>query len=34
MVPMEEMSVVTAPYEVNGKVVGTFGRHRADANGL
>ncbi|MBC3882047.1 heat-inducible transcriptional repressor HrcA [Undibacterium sp. LX40W] len=25
LVPMEEMSVVTAPYEVNGKVVGTLG---------
>ncbi|QRX84613.1 heat-inducible transcriptional repressor HrcA [Glaciimonas sp. PAMC28666] len=25
LVPMEEMSVVTAPYEVNGKIVGTLG---------
>ena len=25
LVPMDEMSVVTAPYEVNGKVVGTLG---------
>jgi heat-inducible transcriptional repressor len=25
LVPMEEMSVVTAPYEVNGRVVGTLG---------
>jgi len=25
LVPMEQMSVVTAPYEVNGKVVGTLG---------
>ncbi len=25
LVPIEEMSVVTAPYEVNGKVVGTLG---------
>lgn len=25
LVPVEEMSVVTAPYEVNGKVVGTLG---------
>jgi heat-inducible transcriptional repressor len=25
LVPMEEMSVVTAPYEVNGTVVGTLG---------
>ncbi|KND54772.1 Heat-inducible transcription repressor HrcA [Candidatus Paraburkholderia kirkii] len=25
LVPIEEMSVVTAPYEVNGKIVGTLG---------
>ena len=25
LVPMDEMSVVTAPYEVNGKIVGTLG---------
>lgn len=25
LVPMEEMSVVTAPYEVNGRIVGTLG---------
>jgi heat-inducible transcriptional repressor len=25
LVPVEEMSIVTAPYEVNGKVVGTLG---------
>ncbi|KAG0164024.1 hypothetical protein DFQ30_010632 [Apophysomyces sp. BC1015] len=25
LVPVEEMSVVTAPYEVNGKIVGTLG---------
>ena len=25
LVPLEEMSVVTAPYEVNGKIVGTLG---------
>jgi len=25
LVPMEEMSVVTAPYEANGKIVGTLG---------
>jgi heat-inducible transcriptional repressor len=25
LVPMEQMSVVTAPYEVNGKIVGTLG---------
>jgi heat-inducible transcriptional repressor len=25
LMPVEEMSVVTAPYEVNGKVVGTLG---------
>ena len=25
LVPMEEMSVVTAPYEANGKVIGTLG---------
>jgi len=25
LVPMEETSVVTAPYEVNGKIVGTLG---------
>jgi heat-inducible transcriptional repressor len=25
LIPMEEMSVVTAPYEVNGKIVGTLG---------
>ncbi|MFZ6756865.1 heat-inducible transcriptional repressor HrcA [Undibacterium sp. Ji50W] len=25
LVPMEEMSIVTAPYEVNGKIVGTLG---------
>lgn len=25
LVPMEEMSVVTAPYEMNGKIVGTLG---------
>ncbi|MQR02165.1 heat-inducible transcriptional repressor HrcA [Glaciimonas soli] len=25
LMPMEEMSVVTAPYEVNGKIVGTLG---------
>ena len=25
LVPMEEMSVVTAPYKVNGKIVGTLG---------
>lgn len=25
LVPMEEMTVVTAPYEVNGKIVGTLG---------
>jgi len=25
LVPMEEMSVITAPYDVNGKVVGTLG---------
>lgn len=25
LVPMDEMSIVTAPYEVNGKVVGTLG---------
>ncbi|CAN5312095.1 heat-inducible transcriptional repressor HrcA [soil metagenome] len=25
LVPMEEMSVVTAPYELNGKIVGTLG---------
>ena len=25
LVPMEEMSIVTAPYDVNGKIVGTIG---------
>ncbi len=25
LVPMDEMSIVTAPYEVNGKIVGTLG---------
>jgi heat-inducible transcriptional repressor len=25
LVPMEEMSIVTAPYEVNGRIVGTLG---------
>ena len=25
LVPMEEMSVITAPYQVNGEVVGTLG---------
>ena len=25
LVPVDEMSVVTAPYEVNGKIVGTLG---------
>ena len=25
LVPMEELSVVTAPYEVDGQVVGTLG---------
>ena len=25
LVPMDQMSVVTAPYEVNGKIVGTLG---------
>lgn len=25
LVPMEEMSIVTAPYEINGKIVGTLG---------
>jgi heat-inducible transcriptional repressor len=25
LVPMEELSVITAPYEVDGKVVGTLG---------
>jgi heat-inducible transcriptional repressor len=25
LVPMDEMSVVTAPYEANGKIVGTLG---------
>ncbi|MBC3917798.1 heat-inducible transcriptional repressor HrcA [Undibacterium sp. CY18W] len=25
LVPMEEMSIVTAPYDVNGKIVGTLG---------
>ena len=25
LVPMDEMSVVTAPYEVNGRIVGTLG---------
>lgn len=25
LVPLEEMSVVTAPYEINGKVIGTLG---------
>jgi heat-inducible transcriptional repressor len=25
LLPMDEMSVVTAPYEVNGKIVGTLG---------
>lgn len=25
LVPMDEMSVVTAPYEINGKIVGTLG---------
>ncbi|MDE2428676.1 MAG: heat-inducible transcriptional repressor HrcA [Burkholderiales bacterium] len=25
LVPMEEMSVVTAPYDINGKIVGTLG---------
>ena len=25
LVPMDDMSVVTAPYQVNGKIVGTLG---------
>jgi heat-inducible transcriptional repressor len=25
LVPLEDMSVVTAPYEANGKIVGTLG---------
>ena len=34
MVPIEEMSMVVAPYEVDGKVVGTLGVDRPDAHGL
>ena len=34
LAPLDEMSVVTARYEVDGKVIGTLGRDRADAHGL
>ena len=34
VVPYEELSIVSAPYEVNGQVVGTLRRHRPHAHGL
>ena len=34
LVPMDEVSVVMAPYEVDGKIVGTARRHRPHPDGL
>ena len=32
--PLDEFSLVTAPYQVNGRVIGTLRRHWSDADGL
>ena len=34
VVPFEELSVVSAPYEVDGRIVGTLGVIGPDAHGL
>ena len=34
LVPLDECSVVTAPYEVDGEVLGTVGRDRPHPHGL
>jgi len=34
IVPLDEMSVVTAPYAVDGQVIRHAGRHRPHAHGL